>query len=166
MKGPAGFDVQHRRARIYGTGNNPLFWTPLPTIALAATNMLRKPEPILNRPIYVCPLPHLTQNILLNTLERVLNTKFSIDNIDVKKINQHAKIALERGEVMKAMKGLAITNQFYEDDCGDDFSHLVENGLVGVEAMSVEDAVQDAIKKYGDDSPVVEGMFRIEACEI
>jgi hypothetical protein len=128
--------------------------------------MLRKPEPILNRPIYVCPLPHLTQNILLSTLERVLDTKFITENVDVKKINRNAKIALERGEVTKAMKGLTITNQFYEDDCGNDFSHLVENELVGVKTMSVEDAVRDAIKKYGDTSPVVEGMFRIEACEI
>lgn len=166
MKGPAGFDIQNRRARIYGTGANPLLWTPVHTMGLAVANMLRNPETILNRPIYICPLPHVTQNILLGTLERVLDTKFSVEYVDIKKINKHARIALERGEFKKAMKGLAITNQFYEEDSGNDFSALVENELVGVEMKNVEDAVRDAIEKFGVDCPVVEGMFQVEACEI
>ncbi|KAF1945723.1 NAD(P)-binding protein [Clathrospora elynae] len=166
MKGPAGFDVANRRARIYGTGNNPLRWTPLPTIALAAVNMLRNPEPIINRSIYICPLLKITQNILLGTLESVLDTKFTIEYIDVKKINENAKNALERGEPMKAMKGLAVSNQFYEGDGGNDFSHLVENDVVGVQIMAVEDAVRDAIKRYEEDYKAVEGMYKVEPCEV
>ncbi|KAF1849104.1 NAD(P)-binding protein [Cucurbitaria berberidis CBS 394.84] len=168
MKGPAGFDIANRHARIYGTGNNPLCWTPLPTIALAVANIIRNPKPVCNRPIYICPFPknQLTQNILLSTLESVLDTKFTIENVDVKKINEHAKIALERGEAGKAMKGLAVSNQFYEADSGNDFSHLVENEVVGVNTMSVEDAVREAIQRYGEDFKIVEGMFRVEPCEI
>lgn len=166
MKGPAGFDIQNRHARIYGTGDNPLFWTPLPTMGLAAANMLRKPVPISNRPIYICPITTLTQNILLSTLESVLGIEFKIEKVDVKTINENAKIALERGEPAKATKGLAVSNQFYEGDSGNNFSHLVENGTVGVSAISVEDAVREAIARYGEDSQVVEGMFRIEACEL
>ncbi|KAH7366674.1 hypothetical protein BKA66DRAFT_195262 [Pyrenochaeta sp. MPI-SDFR-AT-0127] len=168
MKGVAGFDIPNRHARIYGTGENPLFWTPLPTIALAAGNMLRNPDSIANRPIYICPFPkyQLTQNILLSTLESILHTKFTIDNVDVKKINGNARIALERGEVSKAMKGLAVGNQFYEGDSGNDFNHLLENEIVGVQLTSVEEAVKQAIEQYGENSPVVEGMFRVEACEI
>jgi hypothetical protein len=30
----------------------------------------------------------------------------------------------------------------------------------------VEDAVRDAIARYGEDCKVVEGMFRVEPCEI
>ncbi|KAJ4374809.1 hypothetical protein N0V83_001886 [Neocucurbitaria cava] len=168
MKGPAGFDIANRQARIYGTGDNPLFWTPLPAIGLAAANMIRDPDPIRNRPIYIFPFTgrQLTQNILLSTLETVLNTKFNVENVDVKKIHEHAMIALERGEGAKAMKGLTVGNQFYEGDSGNDFSHLVENELVGVKAASVEDAVRDAIQRYGEDCKIVEGMFRVEACEI
>jgi hypothetical protein len=166
MKGPAGFDIANRHARIYGTGENPLFWTPLPTMALAAANMLRNPEQIRNRPIYICPFQQLTQNLILNTLQSVLGTKFTIENIDVEKINKNARIALERGEASKAMKGLIVGNQFYEGDSGNDLSHLVENELVGIEMMSIEDAVRNAIARYGEDSKVVEGMFRVEACEV
>ncbi|OAL51678.1 NAD(P)-binding protein [Pyrenochaeta sp. DS3sAY3a] len=168
MKGPAGFDISNRLARIYGTGENKLCWTPLPTIALAAANMLRNPAPVVNRPIYICPFPRgqLTQNIILNNLEAVLDTKFDVQQIDVAKINRNARIALERGEAGKAMKGLTISNQFYEEDSGNDFSDLVENEVVGVPLTTVEEEVRAAIARYGDDSKVVDGMFKVEACEI
>lgn len=168
MRGPAGFDVAKRKARIYGTGNNPLLWTPLPVIAQAAGNMLQNPAAVANRPIYICPFlkGDLTQQSLLTTLERVLDSTFTIERVDVAKINENAKIALERGEGAKAMKGLAVSNQFYEDDSGNDFSHLTENDLVGVELMSVEEAVRGAISRWGEDCQVVETMFRVEACEV
>ncbi|XPS68828.1 hypothetical protein M3J09_001109 [Ascochyta lentis] len=168
MKGPAGFDVANRQARIYGTGNNPLYWTPLRTIARAAGNMLRSPDAVADRPIYICPFGkgELTQNKLLAALQIALDNSFTVETIDVERINKHSKIALERGEAGKAMKGFTISNQFYEADSGNDFSHLIENDLVGVEMTSVEVAVQDALTKWGKDCPVVEGMFKVEACEI
>lgn len=168
MKGPAGFDVAQRKARIYGTGQNPLFWTPLETMGRAAANMLRSPDAVGNRPIYICPFAkgELTQRSLLVTLEKVLDTKFEVEEVGLAKINKHARIALERGEGAKAMKGLTVSNQFYEEDCGNDFSHLIENDIVGVEMMTMEDAVRGAIARWGQDCPIVEGMFRVEACEI
>ncbi|KAF2681726.1 NAD(P)-binding protein [Lentithecium fluviatile CBS 122367] len=166
MKGPAGFDIHNRSARIYGTGNNPLFWTPLPTIAHAAVNMLLHPGPILNRAIYISSIPGLTQNTILDTLETVLNSKFTITNVDVAQINRNAKIALERGEIGKAMKGLTISNQFYEGDCENDFTGLIENDLVGVKQASIEEAVNDAIQRYGENTPVVDGMYKVDPCEV
>jgi hypothetical protein len=168
MKGPAGFDVANRKARIYGTGENPLFWTPLSTIGRAAANMLRNPETVKDRPIYICPFTkgELTQRSLLTTLQRILDTEFEVEEVDLAKINKHARIALERGEGAKAMKGLTVSNQFYEEDCGNDFGHLIENGIVGVELMTVEEAVREAIARWGQDSPIVEGMFKVEPCEI
>jgi hypothetical protein len=167
MKGPAGLDIQNRLARIYGTGDNPLCWTPLPIMGQAAAHMLRNSSTVLNRPIHICPFPKgtLTQNILLKTLESVLDTKFTVEHVDVKLINERARAALERGEAAKAMKGLAVSNQFYEGDSGNDFSDLVENEVVGVKEMSVEEAVKQAIEIYGADSPVVQTMFLVEACD-
>ena len=162
MKGPAGFDIPNKQARIYGTGNNKLCWTPLSIIARAAVNMLRNPEPILNRPIYICPLPGLDQNVILSTLQTVFDNAFSVEHIDVKKINENARAALEKGEIPKAMRGLTVSNQFYEGDSGNDFSALVENEVVGVKEMSVEEAVRDAVERWGTETPVVEGMFRVD----
>ncbi|KAF2625773.1 NAD(P)-binding protein [Macroventuria anomochaeta] len=168
MKGPAGFDVANRRARIYGTGENSLFWTPLPVIARAAGNILKRPNVVANRPIYICPFAkgELTQRSLLTTLQDVLDAEFAIEEVDLVKINKNARIALERGEAGKAMKGLVVSNQFYEEDSGNDFSHLIQNAVVGVDLMSVEEAVRDAIARWGQDCPIVESMFRVEACEI
>lgn len=166
MKGPAGFDVAHRQARIYGTGNNPLSWAPLPTIAQAATNMLLNPSRILNRAIYINPIPNLTQNHILAALESVTGENFTTTHVDVALINRNSRIALERGEVAKAMRGLIISTQFYEDDSGNDLSALAENATVGVKEMSVEQAVKDAIEAYGENTPIVEGMYRVDPCEV
>lgn len=168
MKGPAGFDIKNKEARIYGTGNNPLYWTPLPTIAAAAASIIRNPSPAANRGLYICPFAPrtLTQNRLLAALESVLDTKFSVTHVDVAEINKNAKLALERGEMAKAMRGFSMSNQFYEDDCGNCLEGMTENGLLGVQEVSVEEAVKEAIARYGVDSPVVERMFRIEASEI
>lgn len=168
MKGPGGIDVANRQARIYGTGNNPIFWTPLPVMAQAATNMLRNPDAVASRPIYICPFVkgELTQRSLLATLERVLDSTFTVEEVDVAAINKNARIALERGEGGKAMKGLAVSGQFYEEDSGNDFSHLVENEIVGVKLMTVEEAVRDAIATWGQDSQIVETLYRVEACEV
>ncbi|KAE8837922.1 hypothetical protein PTNB73_04070 [Pyrenophora teres f. teres] len=178
-KGPAGFSIPTKEARIYGTGNNPLYWTPLPTIALAAANMLRNPQPILNRPIYVYPFinaePKPTQNALLHALESVVDAKFTVEHIDVAKIDRNAMIILGRekeGQVVaggqrgNALKGLNISNQFYEAVRANDFTQLVENETVGVQDMTVEEAVRDAVERYGRDCKVVEGMFRVDACVV
>lgn len=130
--------------------------------------MLRRPEAVANRPIYICPFAkgELTQRSLLAALQKVLGAEFAVDRVDLAKINKNARLALEKGELGKAMKGLIVSNQFYEEDCGNDFSHLIENNVVGVEMMSVEEAVKDAITKWGEDCPIVEAMFKVEACEI
>ncbi|KAF2733778.1 isoflavone reductase family protein [Polyplosphaeria fusca] len=163
---PAGFDIPNKQVRIYGTGTNPLYWTPLSTIARTAATMLRNPTPFLNRPIYICPLLGLTQSDLLRAVESVLGAKFAVEHVDVAKINENARIALDRGEIPKAMRGLTISGQFYEGDCGNDFSDLVTNELVGVSPVSVEDAVRDAIERYGTETPVVQGMFKVDPCEV
>jgi hypothetical protein len=128
--------------------------------------MIRNPSPVLNRPIYINTVPNLTQNILLSTVESVLGQKFTVEHVDVEKINKNSLIALERGEIGKAMKGLTVSNQFFEGDSGNDFSKLVENETVGVESVSVEEAVRQAIEIWGTEGPVVESLFMVEACEI
>jgi hypothetical protein len=168
MKGPAGFDVKNKEARIYGTGNNPLYWTPLSAIVAAAATILRNPSIALNRGVYICPFApgSLTQNSILAALESVLDTSFSVTHVDVAAINKNARIALGRGEGAKAMKGLAVSNQFYEEDCGNCLEGMTENEALGVKEISVEEAVREAIGKYGVESAIVEGLFRVEACEV
>jgi hypothetical protein len=166
MKGPAGFDIPNRQARIYGSGDLPIHWTPLFIIARTIKTMLLNPVPIANRGIYICPLLEVTQNKILSTLEKILNEKFSVTNVDIAKINKHARIALERGDIAKARAGLTVSNQFYEGDSGNNLSGLVENELVGVKQIDLEDALREAFGRWGTDKAVVESMYRVEPCEI
>lgn len=168
MKGPGGFDVKNKHARIYGDGTNPLYWTPLPTIAIAVASILRNPSAALNRGVFICPFAPgtLTQNALLATLETVLDAKFTVTHVDVVAINRAAKAALERGDVKKAMRGFAVSNQFYEGDSGNNLEGMTENEICGVGEMSVEEAVREAVKNYGVDGGVVESMFNVNAEDI
>lgn len=201
MKGPAGFDVKRRKARIYGTGENKLLWTPLAVMAKAVVNIVRSypRAEVVNRAIYIAPIRDLTQNRILEGLNSVIldmereqrdkegltqghgpstsqgvlgefpeggKNVFEVEYVDVQKINENALIALERGEVAKAMKGLAISNQFYEGDSGNDFSELVINEVVGVPEMSVEEAIKNTFRRYGMDCEVVPAMWKVEPCEI
>ncbi|KAJ1338681.1 hypothetical protein MN608_01542 [Microdochium nivale] len=194
MKGPAGFDIKNRRARIYGTGDAVLCWTPLPIMAVGVANMLRwhggggssndsghDTSRFVNKGLLINGVQGgLSQNKLLAVLEKILSPTttstssdkagqkgvFQVEHVDIAKINAHARVALERGEGAKAMKGLGISNQFYEADSAGDFSHLCDNAAVGVEAVGLETAVRDALAAYGEDCEIVQGMFFIEPCEV
>ncbi|KAL7268471.1 hypothetical protein RUND412_008902 [Rhizina undulata] len=149
MKGPAGFDIPGRKAKIYGSGNNLSCWTPLPVAASAAVNMLRNPDTILNHGIFISGVRDLTQNAILAALEAVTGDKFEVERVDVKKIKEKALEALANGEFKQATMGLTINSNFNEDDSVANFWHKVENELVGVEPVSVEEAVKAAMNSWG-----------------
>lgn len=69
MGGPAGFDIAGRKAKIYGSGNNVACWTALPAIVTAVVNMLRNPDAIVNRAVFICGVRDVTQNNILAALE-------------------------------------------------------------------------------------------------
>lgn len=136
----------------------------------------------MNRAIHICPFvarpgepSSITQRVLLQALEELLGKKFTVENIDVEEISKRALDVLDKynqgepgGEqIALAVKGLAVSNQFYEEEGeeGDEFSRLVENEIVGVQVMSAEEVVREAVERYGRDCKVVEGMFRVEACK-
>lgn len=202
MKGPAGFDIANRRARIYGTGAAKLCWTPLPMMALGVANMLRwygasggegghDKSRFINKGVLVSGVHGLSQNAILAALEDMYSSPtstststssssstsggnvtektdkvFEVTPVDIAKINANARTALSRGEAGKAMKGLAVSAQFYEGDQGGDFTAKCDNDAVGVRSVSVETAIRDAIAAYGEDCAIVEGMYCIEPCEV
>lgn len=72
-----------------------------------------------------------------------------------------------KAKMGQAMKGLAVSNQFYEGNTVKPLGHFAEdNDIVGVEIVDVEDAVRDALERYGKECQVVKGMFEVEACEV
>lgn len=104
--------------------------------------MLRAPDAIANRPVFVCGVRDLTQNAILEALEAELGEKFSVEHADIKKMKAEALELLEKGEIKQAMRGLTLSGQFNEEGSAANFWHLVENELVGVEPVSVREAVR------------------------
>ncbi|OCL11993.1 hypothetical protein AOQ84DRAFT_228459 [Glonium stellatum] len=75
MEGLAGFDVPSRKARVY---------------ASAADNMLRNPDPILNRAVFISGVKGVTQIAILEALEAEVGGKFTIEHVDLKEIKKEA----------------------------------------------------------------------------
>jgi hypothetical protein len=151
MKGPAGFNLQTRKATIYGTGNKKLEWTPLPTICAAMVTMLKSPTAVLNRPTFILGVDNLTQHTLLAALEAEMGDgrPFEREYLDVVPIKQEAMALLGRGEVRQAMRGLTIDAQFGGEGERVGFAAKVENELVGVKPVEVREAVRAAFEEYG-----------------
>jgi len=149
MAGPAGFSISTRRATIYGSGNNLASWTPLPAIALAVVKMLLNPLPILNRAILICGVKGVTQNAILAALEAELGEKFQVEYVDVNKIRDEAYAALAKGEYKQATRGLTINAQFNEEEGAASAWGKVDNKLMGVEPVTVREAVREAMMIWG-----------------
>ncbi|MCJ1394249.1 hypothetical protein MMC18_007127 [Xylographa bjoerkii] len=148
MAGPAGFSIPTHRATIYGSGNNLACWTPLPVIALAVTNMLSNPLPIVNRGILICSVKGVTQNAILAALEAEMGETFEVEYVDVKKIREEAHAALARGEYKTATRGLTINAQYNEEESAANFWGKVENELVDVNPVTVREAVREAMANW------------------
>ena len=142
LRGVAGFDIEARKATIYGSGNNLSCWTPLPVAATAVVNMLRNPDAIENRGIFISGVRDLTQNNILTALEAETGDKFEVKHVDIKQIKADAHAALEKGEYGPALRGLTLNSNFNEEDSRGNFWDKVENELVGVKAMGVREAVK------------------------
>src|SRR5205814_6542155 len=69
-------------------------WTPLPMMAIAVVNMLRSPDAILNRGIYVSGVLDLTQNAILAALEAETGDKFAVENVDLQQIKDRKSTRL------------------------------------------------------------------------
>jgi len=149
MKGPAGFDLQNRKAIIYGSGNKKLEWTPLSTICTAMVNMLKSPEVVINRPIFILGVNDLTQNTLLAALETETGRPFKREYVDVVRLKEESMTLLGQGKLKQAMRGLTIDAQFGGEGERVGFSGKVENELVGVQAVGVGEAVKGAFEAYG-----------------
>lgn len=111
--------------------------------------MLRNPDAISNRAVFVSGVRGLTQNAMLEALEAELGQAFAVERVDVGKIKEEALALLEKGEYKLATRGLALSGQFNEEASAANFWDLVENDLVGVEPVSVREAVRITLAASG-----------------
>ncbi|KAL8946082.1 MAG: hypothetical protein Q9222_007474 [Ikaeria aurantiellina] len=146
--GPAGFDIINRKATIYGTGNNLACWTPLPTTVQAVHNMLlpQTLPRIINRAISICGVKGVTQNSILEALEAETGYAFEVQHVDITKIKRDAMDALSKGEWKAATRGLTLAAQFDEEDSAANFWDLVDNAAVGVNPLTVREAVKATLE--------------------
>ena len=64
----------------------------------------------------------------------------------MKKIKKEAEKALETGELAKVVRGMIINSNFNEDSVAN-FWDMMENDLLGVNLVSVREAMKNAMEK-------------------
>lgn len=148
LLGPAGFDIAGRKAKIYGTGNNPACWTPMDILASAVITILLNPEPTLNRGILIAGVKDVTQNALLEALEAELGEKFQVEYVDISGLQAEAEAALARGDTKAALRPMAMNANFNEKVSVSNFWDRTENEVVGIKVLSVREAVKRALEGF------------------
>ena len=142
-----GFDIEARKAKIYGLGSTLSCWTQLSVYASTVVNMLRIPNKIANRGIYISSIRGLTQNAILEALEAETGAKFDVEHAEIKGVKERALESLKEGKIGPAMVGLHTDSNFNPENSGfADFWDKVENDLVGVKPVSVREAVKAVLK--------------------
>lgn len=148
-----GFDIKHRTAKIYGTGDEAWTGTTVSTIGLAVAQLLKKPNEILirNRYIYIYSV-RTTQNEILLALKKYNPTATgeAAGDWDVQKVSMAEEIAkgrrmLEMGDRMGVVP--LILSYFFQQGMGADYTKDVQaaNGVLGLPTESIEDIVKSII---------------------
>jgi hypothetical protein len=107
--------------------------------------MLHVPELVLNRSILIAGVKDVSQNNILAALESVTGERFTVEHIDIQPLKEMALKMLSEGKNREAMPGLTINSNFNEADSQANFWDKAENELLGVQAVSVQEAVRELI---------------------
>ncbi|KAL9623661.1 MAG: hypothetical protein Q9160_002117 [Pyrenula sp. 1 TL-2023] len=159
---PKFFDLENRKATIYGPGTNPTCWTTRATVARAILHLLTHYNPedpyhLLNRPHFIAGVtPPLTMNAVVSALETQSanlgeSGNWVVEQLPMEPIREEASKALERGDHRAALRNLTLLSQFDAEGWqgrAADFSRKgLSNEMLGVESVDVEAMVRNELEK-------------------
>jgi hypothetical protein len=95
--GSLGWDIEKRKATIYDSGNQNFDTTTIPQLVRAIASVLHHPIETTNQYIFVNSFT-LTQNLMLSTLERLQDTKYTTNADEAEAIAARGEDELSRGD--------------------------------------------------------------------
>lgn len=133
-----------RQARIYGTGDEVWTGTTVDTIGLAVARLLRKPQDVRNRFIYIYSV-RTTQNEILSALESITASTWSVQNLKWEEEMPTGRKLLENGN--RAGVVPLILSYFFRSGMGADYVNDVkaDNALLGLLTQNIEEIVREAV---------------------
>lgn len=99
--GIMGWDIENLRATLYDSGEQEFNCTNIATVADAVVAVLARPEATRNQNVYVSSFP-LTQNQILESLERLSGKKFQVIRASTKDLVAKGEEHLAQGQWFKA----------------------------------------------------------------
>lgn len=139
-----GFFIGAKRAKIYDSGNEQWTGTKLPTIGLAVARLLKKPEHVKNRFIYIYST-RTTQNEILKVFEAVTGKKWDVEHVKFDDEVVAGQELLKQGNRAGILP--LILSHFLRENVGADFTKDVEadNDILGLPTENVEDIVREVL---------------------
>jgi uncharacterized protein YbjT (DUF2867 family) len=143
--GQLGFDIANHTATLYDDGKHLVSGTTLDHIGKAVAAILRHPELTLNKRIYVTDAT-FTQQQALSLFEKYTKTKWTVKNVTTESLIKQGAESIARGDMMQG--GFSQLLALYFGGQGaSDFESKTSNKALGLETSSLEDIVEEAIKR-------------------
>ncbi|KAH7139468.1 oxidoreductase CipA-like protein [Dendryphion nanum] len=133
-------DPAKHTATLYNGGDVPFSATNLADVAKAVLGVIRYQKDTANRIVYV-QSALVTQNQLIQLAKEKDGKEWNISTKHTEEIKQESLVELEKGlkaDVDAAMLGFCICASF-DTAYGCDFSHHLDNGLLGVAELGDEE---------------------------
>lgn len=139
-----GFDLQNRKAKIYGTGDERWTGTKVSTIGLAVAQLLKRPEQVKNRFIYIYSV-RTTQNEVLAALEATTGAKWQTHHVEWKDEIAAGRELLARGNRLGVVP--LILSYFYREGMGADYVKDVDadNELLELPTEDIVDVIRSIV---------------------
>lgn len=140
-----GFDINTSQAKIYGTGNERWTGTKVSTIGLAIARLLRKPEEVKNKFIYIYSVS-TTQNEILAALESASDTKWDVSHVNMADEVMAGRETLAQGN--RAGVVPLILSYFFQEGMGADYERdvVAANNILELPTESVTAIVRDVLQ--------------------
>ena len=139
-----GFDTTQKSAKIYGSGDERWSGTTVPTIGLAVARLLRKPQEVQNRFIYIYSVA-TTQNEILASLEAETDSRWDRQHVKWEDEIPAARKRLEQGDAFGVVP--LVLSYFYREGMGADYTADVkdDNALLALQTETVTEIVRKAL---------------------
>ncbi|KAL7894307.1 hypothetical protein HDV64DRAFT_260414, partial [Trichoderma sp. TUCIM 5745] len=96
--GVMGWDLESFKVTIFDSGNQEFSCTNIKTVAEAIAAVLTHEDDTKNQNVYVSSFPRLTQNTVLEALERLSGRKFDVSQGSTEDLAAKGEARIQRGE--------------------------------------------------------------------
>jgi uncharacterized protein YbjT (DUF2867 family) len=145
-----GYDIPNHTITLYDEGKNLVSATTLASIGKAVVAVIRHPELTLNKRIYIADAT-FTQQEALALFEKYSGTKWTVKHISTDDSYKQGVESFSKGDFLNGVRAY-IMGVIYNGQGSSNFQGKTSNKALGLETISLEQAVKEAIDRSKDNT--------------